>query len=335
MSSIDGMTTNEPAAPTVSIIMPAYGVAPYIGGALESVLNQTYKDYEVIVVNDGSPDTVELELALDPYRDCIVYIKQENRGLSGARNTAVRAARGRYISLLDPDDLWEPRYLEVQVGIMESDPTIDVLYPDALLFGDPITSGKRYMEMCTSEGEVTFERLVTDRCQVTIFVTARRETIVRAGMFDESLRSCEDFDLWLRIVKAGGRIAYHRQVLAKHRRRDDSLSADRVSMYQHTLRVMEKAARTLDLTSAERDTLEREQTRNRAMLRLYEGKRDFSNGAIRSAIKHLSEANNYLRSPKLALVVLLLRLAPGLLVRAHNLRSRLFLMRALNADAAK
>jgi glycosyltransferase involved in cell wall biosynthesis len=74
--------------PAVSIIVPAFRVSEYIGAALDSVRAQTFTDYEIIVVNDGSPDTVELERALEPYRAEIIYLKQENRGLSGARNTA-------------------------------------------------------------------------------------------------------------------------------------------------------------------------------------------------------------------------------------------------------
>ena len=130
------VSTTKSASPTVSVIMPAYRVAEYIGAAIESVLNQTYTDYEIVVVNDGSPDTAELESELAPYRDQIIYIKQNNRGCSAARNTAIRASRGRYIALLDPDDLWEPDYLKIHLEILERDPTTDVLYCDALIVGD-------------------------------------------------------------------------------------------------------------------------------------------------------------------------------------------------------
>ena len=83
----------ESAAPLVSIVIPAYNVAPYIGETLESVFAQTFDDFEVIIVNDGSPDTDEFERAIQPYRERIVYLKQENRGASAARNTGLRAAR--------------------------------------------------------------------------------------------------------------------------------------------------------------------------------------------------------------------------------------------------
>jgi len=141
-------------APAVSVIMPAYNVSQFISEALESVFAQTFKDYEVIVVNDGSPDTDELLRALAPYRGRIRYIEQENRGVSAARNAAIRAARGHYVAHLDPDDLWEPGYLAAQLAEFARDPSIDVLYPDALIFGDAPEAGRRFMDWCPSSGEV-------------------------------------------------------------------------------------------------------------------------------------------------------------------------------------
>src|ERR671939_2007579 len=97
--------------PAVSVIIPAYNAAAHIGAALDSVFAQTFTDYEVIVVNDGSPDTPELERALDAYAGRLLYVRQENRGPSGARNAGIRRARGEYVALLDSDDLWLPAYL--------------------------------------------------------------------------------------------------------------------------------------------------------------------------------------------------------------------------------
>ncbi|HET9531897.1 MAG TPA: glycosyltransferase, partial [Blastocatellia bacterium] len=276
----------------------------------------------------GSPDTDRLMRALAPYRDRIVYIEQENRGLSGARNTGIRAARGRYIALLDSDDIWEPQYLAVQVGLLERDPTIDVLSPNALIFGESLYAGRKYQEVNPADCEVIFERLVTQQCYVWVGVTARREAVIRAGMFDESLRSVEDFDLWLRIIKGGGRIVCHRQVLARYRKRPGSLSADSVWMYQHALRVLEKAEHTLNLTASERDALKRQQARFQAMKRLYEGKRALFRGDVKEAVEALSEANLFLRSRRIRLALLSLRFAPRLLVRAYDMRERFVVWQA-------
>src|SRR5215204_4079119 len=119
------------STPRVSVIIPAYSAAQFIGATLESVFAQTYADYEVVVVNDGSPDTAELEEVLKPYAQRINYITHENRGLSGARNTGIRAARGEFVALLDADDLWEPHYLERQFAELDRRPELDVVYANA------------------------------------------------------------------------------------------------------------------------------------------------------------------------------------------------------------
>lgn len=312
-------------APAVSVIMPAYRVTEFIPAALDSVLAQTFTDYEIIVVNDGSPDTPELERALEPYRERIVYIKQENRGLSGARNTAIRHARAPLVALLDPDDLWEPNYLAVQVAAMRQDETIDVLYPNAMIFGEGAGVGREFMSVCPSNGEVTFKTLVTQQCNVMICSTMRREAVMRAGMFDETLRSSEDYDLWLRITNAGGRIAYHRTVLARYRRRPGSLSSDPVWMCEHILQVFNKARAQMTLTPDEQRTLDEESARLHAMLRFHEGKRAFFRRDTQAAISAMTEANAFYKSRKTAFAVWLLRVAPQLLLRAYDLRDRFVL----------
>lgn len=315
----------------MSIIMPTYRAATYIAGALDSIFAQTFKDYEVILVNDGSPDTEELERVLEPYRERIVYIKQENRGVSSARNAAIRASRSPFIAQLDPDDLWEPQYLAVQMETFRLDPSIDVLYPNALVFGDMPEAGREFMEVTPSEGEVTFESLIMQRCTVMTSVTARREVVLRAGMYDESLNCSEDFDLWLRIIKAGGRIHYHRKVLVRYRRHHGSLSSDPVWVCENALRVLDKAERTMTLSGDEREALEKARTRFSAMHSFYKGKRAFTEGDTKTAIECLKEANSFFRSRKTKLVLLLLRLAPQLLLRTYDLRDRLILKTSTRA----
>jgi glycosyltransferase involved in cell wall biosynthesis len=314
----------EKPAPAVSVIVPAYNVSEYIAAALDSVRAQTFGDYEIIVVNDGAPDTVELERALAPYLPDIVYLKQENRGLSGARNTGIRAARAPFIALLDGDDLWEPNFLDAMLKEMQRDQSLDVLYSDALYFGDMPEAGRTFMELHPSSGEVSVEGLLNEQCNVVCCVVARREIMLRAGLFDESLRSSEDFDMWLRILKAGGRIAYLRQPLMRYRRHRASLSSDPVWMCQHILQVLDKAERTLDLTLAEREALQRQQRRYGAELKFNEGKRAFFRGDTKAAIESLTTANALSPNRKTALALRLLRLAPRALLRAYHLRDRFY-----------
>jgi glycosyltransferase involved in cell wall biosynthesis len=318
-----GQVGSTGGSPLVSVIMPAYNVAGYIGAALDSVFAQTFEDFEVVVVNDGSPDTDELERVLAPYRERIVYLKQENGGVSAARNAGIRAARAPFVAHLDPDDLWEPDYLASQLEAFERDPSIDVLYPDALIFGDSPEAGMRFMEWCPSESEVTVESLFAERCHVMCSVTARRDVLLRAGLFDEALRCSEDFDLWLRVLKSGGRIAYNRRLLARYRRRASSHTSDAEWLATSLLRVLDKAEAGLELNGAERAALAGMRRRVRAGLDLYEGKRAFFRGEDATARARLGAANEHFKSRKLALTVFLLRLAPGWLRRAYDLRDRL------------
>ncbi|HEY1402812.1 MAG TPA: glycosyltransferase family A protein [Pyrinomonadaceae bacterium] len=320
----DATLTTATDAPAVSVIVPAYGVSQFIAATLDSVLAQTFKDYEIIVVNDGAPDTEELERVLEPYRQRITYLKQENRGLSGARNTGIRAARAPLVGLLDGDDLWEPEFLSAMLDELGRDPSAGVIYSDAIYFGDTWETGHTFMELHPSWGEVTVERLLTQECNVTSSVVARRELLLRAGLFDESLRSSEDFDLWLRIANMGERIAYVRRPLIRYRRHRASLSANPVWMCKHILRVLDKAERTLTLTDAEGEVLRSQRRRYEAELSFNEGKRAFFAGDTETAIAGLSKANALLPSRKTALALRLMRLAPRALLRAYHLRDRFY-----------
>jgi glycosyltransferase involved in cell wall biosynthesis len=306
----------------VSVIIPYYNTARYVGETLASLFAQTFTDFEAILINDGSPDTADLLRVLEPYRDRLIYLEQENRGSSAASNAGLRIARGRYIARLDSDDLWDPEYLAVHVTALDNDPTIDVIFPNALFFGDSVNAGKTFMEVCPVEGEIAFIPLITQRCYVFGGVTARREAVLRAGMFDESLGSAEDLDLWLRILRGGGRIAYHRRVLAHYRQRRGSHTSDPIWLSRNNLKLLEKVVRTMNLSPEEAEAVERQRAEIYALLRLHEGKKAFFQGDAGVAIEGLAEANAYYGSRKLALMLILLRLTPRLLMRAYDIRDR-------------
>jgi len=310
-------------APLVSVIIPAYRAAESIAATLDSVLAQTCHDYEVIVVNDGSPDSEEMEKALEPYRDRIIYVRQENQGPGGARNTGIRMARGAYVALLDSDDVWDPEHLAAQVAVLEADPSIDMVYADARIIGDVPEAGRTVMEFCPSVGEVTFKRLVTRECTVHICVSVcRREILLRAGLFDPAFRGTEDIDMWMRIARLGGRIAYQRRVLGSYRRQAGSLSSDRVSMVEGFLAVLAQAERDPGLTAAQRDAVERQVAVERNKLELHKGRNAFLAGDAAAAVSHLRRANAQHKSLKLAAVLMLLRVAPGFLRALYQWRDR-------------
>jgi GT2 family glycosyltransferase len=247
---------------------------------------------------------------------------QENRGPSATRNLAIRAARGRYVAMLDADDMWLPHYLEDQIARAVADPAADVLYGDAEIFGDVPQAGRRFMEFSPSSGEVTFESLATQHCNVMISALVRRSMLDRVGLFDESLRSSEDFELWLRVAHAGGRFNYTRRVLARYRKRSGSLTSDPAWMCRHIVAVLDKCLATMDLSDAERRVATAQRAHFATMQRFHEGKRAFFRGDLPAARTALAEANETMRSSKLSAVLFALRTAPGLVSFLYNVRDR-------------
>jgi glycosyltransferase involved in cell wall biosynthesis len=309
-------------SPAVSVIIPTFNTARYIGTALASVFAQTVQDFEVIVINDGSPDTPDLERVLAPYRDRIRYLVQDNSGVSAARNAGVRAARAPLVATLDSDDAWEPNYLEVQLAALAADPSLDVVYPNARIVGDHPHAGRLYMDVCPSRGPVTFEAIVTQRCNVFTSVLARRETLLRAGLYDERSRAAEDFELWVRVVASGGRIGYHRHPLVHFNKRRGSLSSDPVWMTEQGMQVYDRLAHMPNLTARQRTVLDDRRAWFRATLALNRGKRAFFRLDAAEALPHLREANRYFRSVKLTAVCTLLRFTPTLLLNLYRWRDR-------------
>lgn len=310
-----------PKVPLVSVVIPAYRAAQTIVATLDSVLAQTFQDYEIIVINDGSPDSEQLELVLETYRGRIKYVSQENQGPAGARNTGIRMARGEYVALLDADDLWDPEHLAAQLKVLEANPGVDMVYADARIFGDVPEQGHTVMEYCPSEGDVTFENLVTGRCTVHICVSlVRRQTLLDAGLFDLTFRGTEDIDMWLRIAKRGGRITYQRRVLGRYRRHAGSLSSDPVRMIEGYLAVLGKAAWDPHATPAQRKLIEQQSKVGRAHLALERGKRAFLACHTDTAISELRRANAHYRSAKLTTVLLLLHMSPRFLRALYRWR---------------
>ena len=309
-------------APLVSVVIPTYETAPLIREAVDSVLDQTYRNYEIIVVNDGSPDTPELERALEPVADRIRYLKQENRGVSSARNTGIRAARGELIAFLDSDDAFFPHYLERQLSYLETYPDLDVVYPDALIVGHGVNVGRRWMDVSPSRGSVTFEALVLQRCYVPIFALVRRSVFDEVGLFDEALRSSEDFEVWLRVVKAGRRVGYHRDVLVRYRHRPGSLSSDPISMHRTALEALRKTRPMTSLTSTERAAVARLESEVMRGLVLVQAKRAFFDGDWDGASRGFAEFDRLRPSAKTKLVIAALHVAPRFTRVAYKLRDR-------------
>jgi glycosyltransferase involved in cell wall biosynthesis len=188
--------------PLISTVIPTYNYDRFVTAAVESALSQTYPEHEVIVVDDGSTDNTRDRLAA--YEGRIRYIYQENRGLSSARNTGIRAARGELVAFLDSDDLWHPEKLALQVRHLEEHPELALLAADhRVIVGSdvgpvdwPLVDGSQPIPART----ISFDELVIGSRFGPCGVLARRWCFDEVGMFDEGLRSAEDLDMWIRIA---------------------------------------------------------------------------------------------------------------------------------------
>ena len=301
--------------PKVSVIIPSYKTAHFMAACLDSVFAQTYLDFEAIIVNDGSPDTPELEKALAPYveryPDRIVYLKQENKRAAGARNNAIRNARGEYVAFLDSDDTWMPDHLANQMKLFADDPSLGLTYSNGLV-GMP-GKEREFTKRCPSHGEATFASLLVERCQIPIStVVARRDAIIKAGMFDEKLLRCDDYDMWVRTAFYGAKIAYTTKVQARMPvGRPGSLSQSHARMAEGYSTILEKYKTSLPLQTADREVLDKRAVYIRARYLLEEGKSKLEQQEFKEARKFLAQANKYFQKPGLSVTVFGLGIAPS------------------------
>ena len=307
------MVATKNTTPFFSIVIPAYNAAHHIGDALSSVLAQTISNYEIIVVNDGSPDTPQLERELEPYLNDITYIKRENGGPAAARNSGILAAKGDYVAFLDSDDMWMPNHLGDMMQVLQRDPTLDLVYGDTVNFGDLAQEGATTMGANPSEGVATFESLVLCKCTVvSSTVVARRQAVVDVGMFDETFIQGEDFDLWARLAYHGGRIDYRKHIHARRRIHKDNLTSDTIASFGGQVRALRKLMNELDLPEDLREQMQKEVEKCDAAMALQKCKQDLVARRYDDAVNELRRANQAYRSRKLQVVLYLMRTMPQL-----------------------
>ncbi len=237
--------------PTVSVVMPVYNVERYVTQAIRSVLDQTFADFELIVVDDGgSDDSVALCRAIADRRIRIVH--QANRGLAGARNTGIAAARGEFIALLDADDAFTPEKLSLHVAHLRANPEVGVSYAGAALIdeaGHPLNMRQQPL-LGRVDARNVFCGQVVQNGSIPVF---RRQTLEDAALrpadtdrvwyFDETLRRSEDVECWTRIaLTTTWEFAGIRGAHTLYRINGASLSADVIRQLESWECVAEKIA---------------------------------------------------------------------------------------------
>jgi len=300
--------------------MPAYNVEPYVGEAIRSALAQTYGDLEVIVVDDGSRDgTAEVVREAARRDDRVRLVQQPNRGLAGARNTALRASRGEAFALLDSDDVWEPEFLAQQMAILDARPDVDIVTGNGWYLEGP-NHGKVARPSPDPRPDPTLASIIGDEWSVFIMSVFRRRVYTEIGPFDETMRSNEDYDFWLRAAVAGFTFARNDRPLGHYRVRVDSLSASNVRMLRGILYVYTKLKPELAGRSRELQILQRQINRFEAELLAAEARLAIEIADFEAAQEYLGALHQRRGGVSLRLAHFIARWAPSMLPRALRLR---------------
>jgi glycosyltransferase involved in cell wall biosynthesis len=227
--------------PQVSVIVPAYNAMKYLPATLDSILQQTFTNFEVLIINDGSCDNI-IEWCTQITDSRVKLISQRNMGLSSARNTGINHSQGEYIALLDSDDTWAKTKLEKQVKYLESHPSVDLVHSWIELMNENGVSTGRILKSF-AEGNV-WKQLLQQNTIACLSVMVRRHCLKTVGGFDEKLRSLEDWDMWIRIAKSY-EFGVIKEPLAYYRQIPTSMSKNYQVMAESFHMVIEKAFSTV------------------------------------------------------------------------------------------
>lgn len=222
----------------VSVVIPAYNAERYIADALASIQEQTLRDIEVLVVDDGSADDTLRQVGRFANSLDLTILRQANGGPAAARNAGIRKARGRYCAFLDADDIMLPQRLAIQAALLDAESDLGLVHTDLMTFderGIIHRTRRAFSEPC---GGMVIEQLLLDNFITTSTVMAPKEKLVEAGLFGEARRLSEDFELWLRMA-ARWKVGFIDHPLVQYRHRPGSLSSDKLITAQSALEVIE------------------------------------------------------------------------------------------------
>jgi glycosyltransferase involved in cell wall biosynthesis len=222
--------------PEVSVIIPSYNCAKYLTEAVDSVLSQTFRDFEVLVVDDGSTDNTEA--IASNYVEPVRYIRQQNSGVAEARNRGIKESRGRYVAFLDADDTWRRDKLEVQVKALSENPAYRACYT-AFTVVSPNLIPLSVMRSCRRgtalEDLLTRGNVIGSICSVV----CERSLFETTGGFDPSLSQCADWDMWVR-MSALTEFLYLDIPLVTYRQHAANMSRNAPLLERDSLSVLQK-----------------------------------------------------------------------------------------------
>jgi glycosyltransferase involved in cell wall biosynthesis len=231
-------SVSDQFAPEVSVVITCYNYGGYVADCIDSVLGQSYSNYEVVIVNDGSTDNSEYEINRFLADSRIVYVKQKNAGQAKALNVGIEKARGRFVAFLDADDLWEKTKLEKQIPLFMN-AGVGVVYSRASFIdqqGRPVKfqlNPKRF----EPRANLVTEYLITENFVPFCSSVVRKECLEDVGWIDESLTTGTDWDLWLRI-STRYKFAYVNEPLAFYRMHPTQMSRNTEEMQKSADKIM-------------------------------------------------------------------------------------------------
>jgi glycosyltransferase involved in cell wall biosynthesis len=222
--------------PAVSIVIPAYNHAKFLKGTIESALAQTWHDYEIVVVDDGSKDDTPAVAA--QFGDAIRYIRQANQGMAACRNTALQNATGDIVSFLDDDDLWLPDYLSTVMARFQADADLAAVHTGYQLTSDEEGKDFPNQSIRTVPAAKLYDTLIEGGFFPPSSVSVRRAILDQVGFFSPNLQGYADWELWLRICREHKFIGVP-QVLIKYRIHAGGLSSNVKHMTEDRLRAID------------------------------------------------------------------------------------------------
>ena len=300
------------------MVVAAYQAAGTIRAALTSVFTQSVLPYEVIICDDGSTD--DIGGALGPFRDLITVLHRPNGGEGAAKNAGIRAASGDFVLFLDADDIFLPDRLASLRDLACELPDLDILTTDAWLVAD----GERVRRCYTDDWQfewVDQRREILRRNFIFGLAAARRERLLAAGGFDESIRRTSDWDLWRRMILDGARAGCVHEPLAHYNVHRRALSADRLEMRRGAVQTLTKALHDPRLSAAEREVAVESLVGVQRELRLLEGRRDLIEEAPTARRRMLELALDEGFAPRARSAALLAAIAPRLAGRVQRRRA--------------
>lgn len=232
--------------PEVSVVIPTYNSARYVIEAVNSVLAQTYQDFEVLVIDDGSTD--ETEAVMRRYQAPVRYIRQPNGGVAVARNRGITESRGRYVAFLDADDTWLPHKLERQLAALQGQPNYRACYAafavvDASL--NPLGISRSQRQASALEDLLLRGNIIGSICTVL----CERALFELVGGFDPALSQCADWDMWVRLA-AQTEFLYLDEPLVTYRQHGTNMSRNAPLLESDSLQVLKKGFAMPDLPAS-------------------------------------------------------------------------------------